>query len=229
MSNPVAGRLLVLGTLVVGTSSSVPRSVAALPAQAQAQKNVQTGSEIEAVKSIIDGMQGAGTRLKLGDTGTGTRQIQAKVVSDIQKLIDAAKQKSPNSNPQQNSGSPQQSGSQSQSQSQQSPGQPGTNPGSKPAGTGQPGRKSGVGKPLPSEKNAATRQPRPLFREVWGHLPPALRERSPSDFHEVTLPAYDDLVRRYFEALLDGASAAPNRPEFGQPPTSERSPELPPQ
>jgi hypothetical protein len=226
MPNRVTAWRLVFGTLVFGTSSFVPCCLAAVPAPAQ--RNVQTGSEIEAVKSIIDGMQGAGTRLKLGDTGAGTRKIQEKVVSDIQRLIDAAKQKSPNSNPQQNSGTQQQSGSQSQSQQSQS--QHGANSGSKPAGTGQPGRKSGVGKPLPSEKSSATRQqPRPLFREVWGHLPPALRERAPSDFHEVTLPAYDELVRRYFEALLDGASAAPNRPEPGRTPVPERSPELPAQ
>lgn len=217
------------GVIVFAAALLCPqRLLAAVPAQAQ--KNAQTGAEIEAVKSIIDGMQGAGARLKRGDTGTETRQIQDKVVSDIQKLIDAAKQKSPNNNPQQNSGSrQQQSGSQSQSQSQQSPGQQGTNPGSKPAGTGQPGRKSGVGKPLLSDKSGAARQQRPLFREVWGHLPPALRERAPSDFHEVTLPAYDDLVRRYFEALLDGASGAPSRRDAEQAPLLERSPELPAQ
>jgi hypothetical protein len=224
-----AGRS-VLGALIVVTLSRVAPSAAAV--QAQAQKNTQKSAEIDAVQSIIDGMQGAGARLKLGDTGAGTRQIQEKVVSDIQKLIDAAKPNSPNANPQQNSGSRQQSGSQSQpqqSQDQQSQKQQGTDAGSKPAGTGQPGRKSGVGKPLPSAKGAATRQQRLLFREVWGHLPPALRERAPSDFHEVILPAYDDLVRRYFEALQDGASAAPNRPEPGQTATPQQSPELPAQ
>jgi hypothetical protein len=205
------------------------RSESVRAASPESQRNVQKGSEIDAVKSIIDGMQGAGARLKHGDTGTGTRQIQEKVVQDIQKLIDAAKPKSPNSNPQQNPGSRQQSGSQSQSQSQQPQGQQSENPGSKPAGTGQPGRKSGVGKPLTSDKKGSVRQQRPLFREVWGHLPPALRERAPSDFHEAILPAYDDLVRRYFEALLDNPSSAPNRAAPAQTAPPERSPESPAQ
>jgi hypothetical protein len=202
-------------------------STFAAAASPESQRSAQKGSEADAVKSIIDGMQGAGARLKLGDTGGGTRQIQEKVVQDIQKLIDAAKPKSANNNPQQNSGSRQQSGS--QSQSPQSQGKQSAEAGSKPAGTGQPGRKSGAGKPLPSEKKASVRQQRPLFREVWGHLPPALRERAPSDFHEVILPAYDGLVRRYFEALLDGASPAANRSAPGQTSPPERSPELPAQ
>jgi hypothetical protein len=216
---------LVLGILLFAALSRTQLSIAADPPRAQG--NPPKGSEIDAVKSIIDGMQGAGARLKLGDTGAGTREIQEKVVNDIQKLIDAAKAKSSNGNSQQNSGSRQQSGSQSQSESSQSQQSQGQDSGAKPAGTGQPGRKSGVGKPLPSDKRGTARQQRPLFREVWGHLPPALRERAPSDFHEVILPAYDDLVRRYFEAILDGTSSAPNRP--GQSSTPERSPELPAQ
>ena len=198
-------------------------------ASPESQRNVQKGSEIDAVRSIIDGMQGAGARLKHGDTGAGTRQIQQKVVQDIQKLIDAAKPKSPNNNPQHNPGSRQQSGSQSRPQSQQPQGQQSENPGSKPAGTGRPGRKSGEGKPLASDKRGSVRQQRPLFREVWGHLPPALRERTPSDFHEAILPAYDDLVRRYFEALLDSAPSAPNRTAPAQNSPPERSPESPAQ
>lgn len=216
---------LTCGVFLVATLSRERLSVAAAP-----QDNPQKGSEIGTVKSILDGMQGAGMRLKVGDTGAGTRQIQEKVVNDIQKLIDAAKPKPSNANSQQNSGSRQQSGSQPQSpqpQSQQSPGQQGET-GSQPAGSGKAGRKSGMGKPFPSERGAA-HQHQPLFREVWGHLPPALRERTPSDFHEAILPAYDDLVRRYFEALLDGASSTPNRPVPGQTSTPERSPELPAQ
>jgi hypothetical protein len=209
------------------------RASASVAAAPESQPKVPKGSEIEAVKSIIDGMQGAGARLKRGDTGTQTRQIQGKVIQDIQKLIDAAKPKSPNRNPQQNPGASQQSGSQSQSpseQSQQAQGQQSGDPGSKPSKTGKPGRKSGVGKPLASEKQSTARQQRPLFREVWGHLPPALRERVPSDFHEATLPAYDDLVRRYFEALLDSpSSSASNRAAPGPSASPERSLESPAQ
>jgi hypothetical protein len=218
----------ILGILLVAALNRAETPVAA--AAPQPQLDAKKPSELEAVKSIIDGMQGAGARLKRGDTGPDTRQIQQKVVKDIQKLIDAAKSKSSNNNSQQNSPSRQQSGSQSpseSSQSQQSQSQQpqGQDTGGKPAGPSQPGRKSGVGKPLASEKTGTARQQRPLFREVWGHLPPALRERAPSDFHESILPAYDDLVRRYFEAILDGTSSTPNR--SGQAAAPERPPGSP--
>jgi hypothetical protein len=166
----------------------------------------QNEPKSDPIKPIIDAMQGAGTRLKQGDTGPNTRTLQEKVIDDLQKLIDAAKPKSGGDNQQQKQESRRESGSQNQSGQPQ--GKSGAKAGSEPMGGGQPGRKSGMGKPSVSEKKAAARPPRPLLREVWGHLPPALRERVPSDFHEVILPAYDDLVRRYFEAILDGPSAA---------------------
>jgi hypothetical protein len=193
---------ILLFSLVVepGGSNSATAGVAST---APGQRNEANSDPI---KPIVDAMQGAGTRLKQGDTGQNTRTLQEKVVSDLQKLIDAAKPKSRGDNDQQKQESRQESGSQSQSERSQS--KPSAKAGSEPTGGGKPGRKSGVGKPSVSEKKVATRPPRPLLREVWGHLPPALRERVPSDFHEVILPAYDDLVRRYFEAILDGPAAA---------------------
>jgi hypothetical protein len=185
------------------------------------------------IKPIMDGMHGAEARLKAGDTGADTRTIQEKVVNDLQKLIDAAKSKSQDGSPQQNSGSRQESGSQNPPQGK--PAASETPSGSGGAGSagagsspsGQPGRKPGAGKPSATEmEKKPTDGPRHhMLRDVWGHLPPALRERVPSDFHETILPAYDDLVRRYFEALLSGpTSTAPDQ----LPAQGLQSPALPP-
>jgi hypothetical protein len=93
-----------------------------------------------------------------------------------------------------------------------------------------------MGKLSVSEKRSPGLPQRPLLREVWGHLPPAMRERVPSDFHEAILPAYDDLVRRYFESLLDNtaergpdASVSPRGSVSGTPGSSTPAPELPAQ
>jgi hypothetical protein len=175
-------------------------AVTAQPPAARQEKDANLGP----VKAIVDGMQNAGVRLKQGDTGSGTRTIQEQVVNDLQKLIDAAKSKSRRRQQQQKSESNQNKSSQNRSESQQKPGSDAAS-GAQPA-SGQPGRKSGMGKPSVSEKRPSGLPQRPLLREVWGHLPPALRERVPSDFHEAILPAYDDLVRRYFESLLDSSA-----------------------
>ncbi len=42
-----------------------------------------------------------------------------------------------------------------------------------------------------------------LIKDVWGHLPPALREKMLNIYSEKYLPRYEELVRRYFEALAE--------------------------
>ncbi len=55
-----------------------------------------------------------------------------------------------------------------------------------------------------SEAEAARlRQHRRLVKEVWGHLPPTLRQKMMNAYDEKTLPKYSDLVRRYYEALAE--------------------------
>lgn len=57
-----------------------------------------------------------------------------------------------------------------------------------------------------------------LATSVWGHYPPRTRDRMRGAFSERFLPAYDELVRRYYEALAtDGDVLPPSRP-------SERAP-----
>jgi hypothetical protein len=168
------------------------------------------------VTPIVKQMKAAETRLKGGDTGPDTRGIQAQVVRDLDKLIDAASrqqsqpshgmQKSPGGgkSPREGEdGAPQQQGSPRQGQgSQQDKGDGPT----ATAGDSPPNRRGGLRNPRAVAAKSSRTGDRTLVREVWGHLPPAVRERVRVDFSETVLPAYDDLVRRYFEALLEEPS-----------------------
>jgi hypothetical protein len=48
-----------------------------------------------------------------------------------------------------------------------------------------------------------------LATAVWGHLPPRMRDRMHGAFSERFLPQYDDLVRRYYEALATQGDQEP--------------------
>jgi hypothetical protein len=170
---------------------------------------------VDSVRPIIDRMQDAQARLKRGDTSTETRTVQGHIVDDLQKLIDQAKRNS-SRNQQQNN-----SQGQNNSRQQQSSPQPGreSDAASRPAAGLQAGTKGRVGKPRTTNSNPNVATFRPMWQAVWGHLPPTVRERvRNADFGETILPAYDDLVRRYFEALLDepGGSSKQPAPQTGR-------------
>ncbi len=42
-----------------------------------------------------------------------------------------------------------------------------------------------------------------MLNAVWGHLPPSVREKMLSLSSDKYLPKYEDLARRYFEALAE--------------------------
>ena len=157
------------------------------------------------VEPIVKEMKEAQSRLKTGDTGAQTRGIQEQVVRDLDKLIDAASKQQDSSHGARKSSSE----SKSQKQSENGMPQPGQasqqNTGEAAGTTGgsAPGRRGGTRTPRAVATKSGLAGHGPLLREVWGHLPPAMRERVRVDFSETVLPAYDELVRRYFEALLE--------------------------
>src|ERR1700722_15778936 len=84
-------RCFIIGA-AIACSLAAGEAAAAVTTQPPAARQERDPS-LAPVKAIVDGMQNAGVRLKQGDTGTGTRTIQEKVVDDLQKLIDEAKSK----------------------------------------------------------------------------------------------------------------------------------------
>jgi hypothetical protein len=158
------------------------------------------------VEPIVKRMKAAQTRLKDGDTGADTRGIQEQVVQDLEKLIDAASRQSDSSRSSQKSPSggksPKESENGSPQQSQAAP-RIGADGASATTGGAAPGKRGGTRTPRSGQAKVAITGRGSLVREVWGHLPPAVRKRVPVNFGETVLPAYDELVRRYFEALLE--------------------------
>jgi len=174
------------------------------------------------VEPIVKRMKAAQTRLKDGDTGPDTRGIQEQVVQDLEKLIDAASRQSDSSR----SSNKSPSGGKSPKESENGSPQPsqaaqrsGADGASATTGGAAPGKRGGTTNPRPVQAKVSITGRGSLVREVWGHLPPAVRERVPVNFSETVLPAYDELVRRYFEALLE---ESPQRKGGAAGPTNAR-------
>ncbi|HEV8070333.1 MAG TPA: hypothetical protein VGP76_21645 [Planctomycetaceae bacterium] len=158
------------------------------------------------VEPIVKRMRAAQTRLKEGDTGPDTRGIQEQVVHDLDKLIDAASRQSESSRSSRKSpsaGKSPQEGENGSPQSSQAAPRSGADGASATTGGAAPGKHGGTRTPRAVQAKVTITGHGSLLREVWGHLPPAMRERVRVDFSETVLPAYDELVRRYFEALLE--------------------------
>lgn len=160
------------------------------------------------LKNAVEGMRNALERIEKDDLSRETQQIQQKVVDDLQKLIDLANQRQSQSRSRQRNGSENQR--QQKSGREQSPegGQQQQQPSpSKEDPSGQQNRNrpedSDDGVREGEVKSADLLRQRRLVEEVWGHLPPALRERMRNIIDEKYLPNYDELIRRYFKSLAE--------------------------
>ena len=64
-----------------------------------------------------------------------------------------------------------------------------------------------------SERKAADEAARKKKMEidVWGHLPPHLREELLNKYGEQMLPKYQNLVKQFYEALSEQSEPTPRR------------------
>ena len=171
----------------------------------------------------IESMREVSKKLSSKDLSDETRKRQQSILSDIDKLIEKLKQPPPpsdqqqqqNSDPQQQDQQNQQQ-KQNQKQKQQSQNQQQPSRSQQTQGTGagntqqQKDSKAGesTDKELQrklSDRTAELARRRALIDEVWGHLPPALREQLLNANSEKMLPLYEDLIRAYYESLARAA------------------------
>ena len=163
------------------------------------------------LRRAAEGMRAAGERISAHDTSTQTREIQQRVVDDLSKLIDIARRQQnqpPPQRPQQAEQQEQQAEDAQEERQEQQP-QESAQP--------DPGA-SAEDRPDPEDSEERTGDPRDaqvptlmqrrLVDEVWGHLPARLRQKLQNIYSEKTLPQYEDLVRRYFEALAEENSGS---------------------
>ena len=153
-------------------------------------------------------------KLNLSDD---TEQLQTGIVSNINALIEKLRKlPPPSSSSSSDSSDKDQSDSDSTSQGQkkepkQSPQQSpqdqqgadsSSGSASKPK-TGKAGESTEENLRQARERASALARRRALIDEVWGHLPPAMRERLLNVGSEKLLPKYEGLIRRYYEALAE--------------------------
>lgn len=195
--------------------------VPGIPLGGKEDKPNDGSPELDELDRTITSMRQVGKRLDDGDTSDETRDLQAGILLDIDSLIEKLKkQPPPPPNPNQNSPQdqspdneqkPQQSDTQSKPKTQPKPTAGEQPSGKQPTGSGAGQKQENKDAGESTEENRQKAQARAtalahrraLINEVWGHLPPALREKLLNVGSEKLLPQYEELIRRYYESLAD--------------------------
>lgn len=194
-SHPFASLSIIAAALAaIALNSSVRADDAPLPDNPAPTESIPDSPTESPATETITLMQTAGQRLADARLDEETTQLHDDIIARLRQALDQAQQQAVRPLPQPGPSSESQNGG-----SQSATG-----------GTGEQGARS------PDTFQAAESSDRPgeaeldqseierrrnLATSVWGHLPPRERERMEGAFSERFLPQYDDLVRRYYEAL----------------------------
>tara|TARA_R110002072_G_scaffold302100_1_gene484002 strand:- start:204167 stop:204988 length:822 start_codon:yes stop_codon:yes gene_type:complete len=204
------------------SDESVDKAVNKDKAAAAPQSQMPFADELD---EAVASMREVSRRLDEQNLSNDTAELQTGIVSNIDALIEKLRKLPPpsSSNSSPNSDKDQ-SDSDSTSQGQKSDPKQGQQQGSRnqhgadsTAGTapqpqnGKSGESSEQNLRQAQERSAALARRRALIDEVWGHLPPAMRERLLNVGSEKLLPKYESLIRRYYEALAEPEKAASRR------------------
>jgi hypothetical protein len=142
--------------------------------------------------SIAQNMSQVRQRMAQSDAGPATLNLQKQIVADIDLLIDQAKKSGQCSS---NCPNPQQS-VQNPNGSRPKPGaKAGQKPGNKPAGA------SSQRSPDSQTRKPDMDEMRSLINNLWGELPPHVREQMLQTPVEEFIPKYQDLIEDYFRDL----------------------------
>lgn len=161
----------------------------------------------------IQGMRSAQDQLA-GRDAARAAETQQQVVRELERLIELAQQSPP---PPQDSPSAQPDPQQSRQQQGDPQPQPQPMPKPMPVPDAEPQQSDqGPGgqekqradeseqRSDPAElRNAELARREAMIKDVWGHLPPAVRQKLLNVSGDKYLPKYEDLARRYFEALAE--------------------------
>jgi len=161
-----------------GSAAPAPPSAVDADEQALAQR-------------IISSLTEASQRLNENTIDDSTVALQKSAVSDIETLLArlrASAQPSP-----QDSDSSAQSSSRSQSSQGSTSSQSNRNPDAAQSSEQAQGETA--------NPQAELGRRRDLAQSVWGHLPPKVQEDLRRSFSERFAPKYEEMIRRYYEAL----------------------------
>ena len=155
------------------------------------------------LESAIEGMRNAQRRIDENDSSLKTRQLQQRVVTDLEQLIKRLQEQQAQSR--RGGGAsrrPQTADPNRQVPDPSKPEELEPNDGNR---TSPDKSAESTDKPRQAENHAMKNlvTPKQMVRDVWGHLPPKLRQKLLNAYSDTYLPKYDDLVRRYFSALAE--------------------------
>jgi hypothetical protein len=164
----------------------------------EAQK--AAAEEGDRLERAIDGMRTAQKRIYGADTGADTQQIQERVVGDLEGLLALLKKRQ-----QSGQGGGQQNPNQRNSKNQRQTGR-GSPQDADPQSQSRSDDKSKDSEersdPARAKAEEEARRAQ-MIKDVWGHLPPHLRQAIRNALRDNYLPKYDDLVKKYYEALAE--------------------------
>ena len=176
---------------------------------------------------ITKGMRNAGEKLDGDETGEETRKVQQQVIKDLDDLINQLQNPPPSGGGGGGGGGASSragKSGQGQMQKMQTKGQLGKSEqakgqmGSQNAQLNKSGGKDrkdaqGSDERTDSERKAAEEEARKkkLEMDVWGHLPPHMREQLLNTYGERKLLKYEQLVKQFYESLSEQSNSPPRR------------------
>jgi hypothetical protein len=186
-----------------------PRPLDPLDQKLKKSLDPSESEEIERLEKAIAGMRAAGRRIEARDTGTETLRVQKQVLEDLNRLLELLKQMLQNQQNQKQNQGQKQDQNQQQNQSPDPRSGPQSANSSAPKVTPQEQESEAEKSREARERQEAARrgagedERQRMIKDVWGHLPPHLREAMLNSFSEKYLPKYEDLVKKYYEALAE--------------------------
>jgi hypothetical protein len=200
----------------------VPEAVEDNPDRELPEQKAQreAAGAVDRLQRVIEAMRSAQRRISGDDTSSKTQALQKEAVQDLQELLKRLErqQRSRQSRPQKPSDSDSPGEGQKLPPDQSEPEKSGSKrdrqePGRSPASQRNEGKSRDSEERSDAARRAAAEQTRrlELIKDVWGHLPPHLREAMQSSFSEKYLPKYDELVKKYYESLAE-KNRTRNRP-----------------
>jgi hypothetical protein len=163
-------------------------------------------AQVNRIERAIRGMREAGRRLSQSDASQATRDVQRQVLRDLDELIRSARQQRMSQQQQQRDNSTPRQQPQRRpkgEQQEQRPASDASAPATRPQQTKDKTLESEERLTKSANERAKLANRRRLAAEVWGHLPDRVRERLLQHYDVNYLPRYEELVRRYFEALAE--------------------------
>jgi hypothetical protein len=127
---------------------------------------------------IVKEMRDIEERLGKPDTGGDTQGKQKEIVKQLETLIEQIRQSSSQ-------------GGKGMKEIRQAGNKPGDQPGDQPGA-------NAVGAPLSKPAKPTDKHVLAGGKDAWGHLPPELRQEIDNLFKEDSLPAREELIRRYY-------------------------------